>query len=115
MQSLDELDIVLSLNNSKTADNNHIFLNFITPIVQNVLLIEKLIPETLRNYIQLLEKLRISQIELKLLVKPSKNTSADCFRIFISNESGNGLFTTMYIEDIDPDTGQVEYLFNIQI
>lgn len=87
VDAMDELDIAMSTGNGggSCGGGNHVFLNFIAPLLVLPDEIVQLVTQLVPKYSSRLWKLCILQVELKLLVQPSLSPAIPTtFRVHIS-------------------------------
>ncbi|XP_014676629.1 PREDICTED: LOW QUALITY PROTEIN: acetyl-CoA carboxylase-like, partial [Priapulus caudatus] len=106
LEAMDELEVACSAPNHKKTDCNHIFLNFVPTVTLDPSKIEDSVRSMVMRYGPRLWKLRVTQAELKMMVRLTANGKRIPIRLFLANESGYYLDISLYREVNDPNTGQ---------
>lgn len=103
--------MTFSQDTAKRAGSNHIFLNFIAPVIIVAEKIEESVMAITAKYGSRLWKLRVLQIELKMIIKQSPHdTKPQPIRMCISNNSGQSLDHVLYTEQMDDGSGLVKLM-----
>jgi hypothetical protein len=88
--------------------NNHIFINMLPVVLYKPELIEKLIERFQKNHFLKLKELRVSEVEIKILIKASQKDKPTCWRFICSNTTNFQLDIHIYREILN-NNGKLIY------
>ncbi|XP_065178755.1 acetyl-CoA carboxylase-like [Sycon ciliatum] len=104
LEALDELEVAMGNKKFPKTDCNHIFFNFVPPILVDVDKLEAQLRGLVAHHSRRLLLLRVTECEMKLTMKLTTHGKNIPVRVFITNDSGYFVNMDMYREEEDPQS-----------